>query len=61
MKKLLLLMITFCLTVSCKDDEADKQCGTYNGQPVYLTKYGSCYYIDNRGYLRYLDRGDCKC
>lgn len=68
MKKLFLtsfLLLCLSATIACdsSDDNVSSEieCGTHNGNTLYLGPQGGCYYYNSNDNKIYVDRSECDC
>lgn len=64
-RAILLLLFIACANLQCDSSgsnyNADPECGTHNGNKLYLGPQGGCYYINSNGNKTYVDRSECHC
>ena len=71
-KHIIKIMFIFCITcfTSCDSDDENNvinnnqeeiECGTHNGNTLFLGPQGGCYYYNSSGNKTYVDRSECAC
>lgn len=65
MKKILLVFTCILIFNACGFEEeldlTEKECGTHNGNILYVGPEGGCYYYNSNGNQTYVDRSECNC
>ena len=60
---ILIFLCCFLNIASCdsSSDDSDFECGTHNGNTLYLGPQGGCYYYNSSGNKTYVERSECSC